>query len=125
MRKPKSDDGTPPPPKPRKLFKMEYIIWDDGEITNDLKEIVYGERGAPKAWFVDGQDFVRAVNSTHMTTKDVLSAILKSLEMSEEQLKRSLLAKEKDNAAAAAIGNAITSAVKSTDDEDELAFEEK
>lgn len=128
-RRKSNDDGTPPPPKPKKLFTMEYVIWDDGEITNILKEVVYCERGAPQKWHVEGPEFVKAVNSTAtLTTKDVLSAVLKSLEMSEEQLRRILIAKEKDNESAAAIGNAIGSVAKKDkkeDDDEELEFEGK
>ncbi len=125
MGKHKNEDGLPPEPKPRKLFKMEFIVWDDAEITADLKEIRYGERGAPKAWFVEPEAFVRAVTQSVGDQKHILDALLKALDMSEEQLRISFAKKDRAAQQASAVGNAIASAQSDTASEEDLEFDEK
>lgn len=124
-RKKNDEDGLPPEPKPKKLFKMEFIIWDDGEITRDLIEQKYGERGAPKGWRVDPSDFVRSVASVVGDQKHILDALLKALDMSEEQLRISFAKKDRAAQQASAVGNAIASAQSDTASEEDLEFDEK
>ena len=124
-RKKSEEDGLPPEPKPKKLFKMEFIIWDDGEITRDLIEQKYGERGAPKGWRVDPSDFVRSVASVVGDQKHILDALLKALDMSEEQLRISFAKKDRAAQQASAVGNAIASAQSDTASEEDLEFDEK
>jgi hypothetical protein len=124
-KKNEDSDGLPPEPKPKKLFKMEFIIWDDGEITRDLIEQKYGERGAPKGWRVDPSDFVRSVASVIGDQKHLLDALLKSLDISEEQLRIAFLKKDKAAQQASAIGSAMKSAQSEDPTESDLEFDEK
>lgn len=110
-RKKKEDgEGTPPEPKPKKLFKMEFIVWDDHEITSDLIELVYGERGAPKGWRCNPEDFNRSITHSVGDVKHVLDALLKALDISEEQLRIAFAKKDKAAQHASAVGSAIANA---------------
>jgi len=123
-RKKDDGEGTPPPPKPKKLFKMEFIVWDDHEVTSDLIEMVYGERGAPKGWRVNPEELNRGLTQTCGDVKLVLDELLKSLDISEEQLRIAFAKKDKAAKQASAIGNAIANASEDPT-ESELEFDDK
>lgn len=62
--------------KPRKIFELKIHIWDDGEITEDLVEIVPQDRGAPKKWMLDRAQFIRSLKSQLTTTPDLYKDII-------------------------------------------------
>ncbi len=81
-------DKEQAPPKPKVLFKMAFEIWDDGEITRDLVEKVQGERGAPKAWRMEPRDFISSVKATVGDKTKVFEALLKALDFTVEEVKK-------------------------------------
>lgn len=127
--KKQDNDGLPPEPKPRKLFKMEFIIWDDGEITSDLSEVRYGDRGAPKSWRVEPSDFMRSASSSVGDSKHIMSSIFKALDISEEQLRVNFARKDEALNKASAVGNAIANSIaksppKNEDERDDKSEED-
>lgn len=58
--------------KPRKVFELKLEIWDDGELTSSIVEIVPQDRGAPKKWLLDRTDFIRSLKSQITTTPDLM-----------------------------------------------------
>jgi len=112
-RKDKNEDGLPPEPKPKKLFKMEFTIFDNDEIVTDLSGIRYREIGGNKSWQMEPTDFTAAVASTLGDKKQLLNALLKALDISEEQLRISFAQKDKAANQASAVGSAMSSAQSS------------
>ena len=58
--------------KPRKVFELKVEIWDDGEITTNITEIVPQDRGAPKKWLLERADFIRSLKSQITQTPDLI-----------------------------------------------------
>ena len=50
--------------RPRKVFELKFEIWDDGEVTNSIVEIVPQDRGAPKKWHLQPNDFKVSLKNT-------------------------------------------------------------
>lgn len=117
-KQPKSDKEQAPP-KPKVLFKMSFEIWDDGEITKDLVEKVQGERGAPKAWRLDARDFVTSVKQCVGDKTKIFEALLKSLDMTVEELKKSYALDKPTQANVEKIASAFASPAEESDEKSE------
>lgn len=66
--------------RPRKVFELKFEIWDDGELTNSIVEIVPQERGAPKKWHLEANDFKKSLRQQISETPEVFGdMILESL----------------------------------------------
>lgn len=80
--------------KPQKLFEMSFEIWDDGQITRDLIELVRGDRGAPKKWRLEPRDFINSVKAQVVGGKmDLLVAIMASMDVNMDELLKTFNAK--------------------------------
>jgi hypothetical protein len=51
------DDEATKPQKPKKAFEVLIEIYDDGEMTHRLTEIIKQERGAPRKWLRTPTEF--------------------------------------------------------------------
>lgn len=114
-------DKEQAPPKPKVVFKMAFEIWDDGEITRDLLEKVQGERGAPKAWRMEPRDFISSVKATVGDKTKVFEALLKSLDFTVEELKKTYSLDRTTQAKAEKIASAFS---ENADSKEESAEEE-
>lgn len=74
--------------KPKKLFRMEFVIWDDGEIQRDLIEYVYGERGAPKQWRMEPKDFTNSIKAQVGGKLELFNAIMAAMDVNVNELKK-------------------------------------
>lgn len=74
--------------KPKKLFKLEFLVWDDGEVQRDLVEYVYGDRGAPKQWRMEPKDMMRSMKAQVGGKLELFGAIMASMDVSVADLKK-------------------------------------
>ena len=58
--------------KPRKVFELKVDLWDDGEVTSTIIEIVPQDRGAPKKWLLERSDFIQSLKAQITTTPDLI-----------------------------------------------------
>lgn len=58
--------------KPRKIFELKVDLWDDGEVTSTIIEIVPQDRGAPKKWLLERSDFIQSLKAQITTTPDMI-----------------------------------------------------
>jgi len=63
--------------KPKKMFVIEHIIWDDGEVDSTMCEFRKSNsgRGAPKKWNLGPKDFHRRVEEL-LGASDQINEIL-------------------------------------------------
>jgi hypothetical protein len=121
-----NSDKEQAPPKPKALFKMEFTIWDDGEITRDLVEKVQGERGAPKAWRLEPRDFASSVKQVVGDKTKIFEALLAALDISEEEHRKAYSLDKMTQSKVDKISNALLGVGSSTSkksDEDDLNFD--
>jgi hypothetical protein len=52
--------------KPKKLFVVTHIVWDDGEVDTEMSEYRKNPsgRGAPTKWRLGSKDFKRRIEET-------------------------------------------------------------
>lgn len=74
--------------KPKKLFKLEFLVWDDGEVQRDLVEYVYGDRGAPKQWRMEPKDMMRSMKAQVGGKLELFGAIMASMDVSVADLQK-------------------------------------
>ena len=74
--------------KPKKLFKLEFLVWDDGEVQRDLVEYVYGDRGAPKQWRMEPKDMIRSMKAQVGGKLELFGAIMASMNVSVGDLQK-------------------------------------
>ena len=74
--------------KPKKLFKLEFIVWDDGEVQRDLIEYVYGDRGAPKSWRMEPQDLVKSMSAQVGGKLELFAAVMAAMDVNTTELKK-------------------------------------
>lgn len=72
--------------KPKKLFKLEFIVWDDGEIQRDLIEYVYGDRGAPKQWRMEPKELIKSMTAQVGGKIELYAAIMAALDVNVKEL---------------------------------------
>jgi len=62
--------------RPRKVFELKFEIWDDGEVTNSIIEIVPQDRGAPKKWHMEAHDFKKSLRHQISETPEVFGDMI-------------------------------------------------
>ena len=93
----KSEVGEPDEQKsdkPKVLYRVTYEMWDDGEITGDIVEMIQGARGRPKAWRLNPSEFATSVKAQLSEDPAIIATkILESMNIDAVTYARALVSK--------------------------------